>query len=432
MKITEHIEGLIKASLFRNSFVMLAAGFLTGVLGYLFHALVSRRLSVAQYGELQSLISLLTILSVFTSALSYLGIKYATIMAAKNDKISGGNFLRWLRRVVWRLAIWLSLVYVLLCPLLGRYLNLQDWRGLIIVGVAGIFTVLAVADQSVLTGWESFVEVGTVNVFGAAIKLLSGVWIAIYFPRASAVIGGCLMASLMVWWLLRIFTQKKLETSKGNMPDNGWRERYVMGTSLRESGVPIIIYSWLIAVINSIDILMVKHLSSSDMAGYYSALSVLGKIVLWGNLAIVTVVLPRAVAKNYAGERISRKVRVGVYGLIMSIGLLLVGGYYWFPYDLIRIFFGDRYTQFSDVLWLFGVMALVLTLLQLEANFAFARSDWRVSYLLALVIVLMVISAYLLATSITTLVLGMIASLMVGYICVWSLNSLGRRAAHNG
>jgi len=422
MVIVEKVLWLRQVSLCRNSVIMLSASFLTGVLGYLFHALVSRSLSIAQYGELQSLISLVTVLGVFTSAMSYLGIKYAAILARENDKENGWQLLKWLRYRVWQLATWLLLIYLLFSPLLGRYLNLKDMTGLIIVGAAGLFTVLTVSDLSVLTGWESFGEVGVVNVVGAAVKLVAGVTLAYLVPNASIVIGGCLLASLVVWLLLLFFSGRKFSGVINKAHRSEWQKEFFTANNIGKGSVPILAYSLLIALLGSIDILVVRHLVSPDTTGFYGALSVLGKIILWGNLAVITVVLPRAVAKGYVGERISRRALFGAYSLILGISLVVLVFYYWFSSQIVRLFFGDKYMQYSSVLWLFGAMALTLTLLQLEANFAFARNDWRVSYLLLLTVLMIVFYIYVFRDSVRDIVIGNICVVTIGYIGILLLN----------
>ena len=69
---------------------------ISGVLGYLFHFSVSRKLPVSQYGELQSLISILSILGLFSAAISNIVLKYSSIFAGQNDKESNYQFFKYI------------------------------------------------------------------------------------------------------------------------------------------------------------------------------------------------------------------------------------------------------------------------------------------------------------------------------------------------
>lgn len=63
--------GLRNNLFLRNSVISASGSLLAGVFNYLFHFVISRRLSVGQYGELQALFASATILSVFVTAISY-------------------------------------------------------------------------------------------------------------------------------------------------------------------------------------------------------------------------------------------------------------------------------------------------------------------------------------------------------------------------
>lgn len=422
MPAENEVSRVERNSIFHNSIVVLIAGFLAGALGYLFHAIMSRNLSISQYGELQSLISLLTIFTVLTNVFSYVGVKYAAVLARDDDVNSGWQLLKALRQRVRQMSGYLIFVYVLVSPILRFYLDYQDMLGLAMVGIAGVIIFLTISDLGVLTGWECFSQISKVSIVGATVKLMAGVALVLISPTASIVIASCLLANITIWGMLRWFSKRRFRGGMHSMKIGQWKAKYFSGINMRMNNVMIIAYSILIALISSVDILVIRHLLPRDVVGYYGALSVLGKIILWGNLAIITVVLPSAVAKGYDRESVSRRVLVGAYSLIIGLSVAIIVVYYLFPSYVVHIFLGDKYTQFSNTLWLFGVMAFILTLLQFEANFAFAKSDWRVLYLLILVLMMMVGGIYLQQNSIEGVVRAIIVSFSLGYIGVLCLN----------
>lgn len=84
----------------------------SGLLGYAFHFVVSRQISVAQYGELQSLLSTMIIFGVFNSALSYFTIKHTSVFAAHHDFEANREFARYLTSRIFRLTL---IILLILC-----------------------------------------------------------------------------------------------------------------------------------------------------------------------------------------------------------------------------------------------------------------------------------------------------------------------------
>lgn len=78
------INQALKSRYIRDNFIFLIGTLLGGFLGYLFHFFVARKLTVGQYGEMQSVFALVAIAGIFTSGFSYFVIKYSSLFAARN------------------------------------------------------------------------------------------------------------------------------------------------------------------------------------------------------------------------------------------------------------------------------------------------------------------------------------------------------------
>src|SRR3989338_5480931 len=70
----------------RNSAILFGGTMVVNVLNYIFHLIVGRMVSPSAYGEIESLVSLLAIISVPASTLTLVATKYAADMKA------AGNF----------------------------------------------------------------------------------------------------------------------------------------------------------------------------------------------------------------------------------------------------------------------------------------------------------------------------------------------------
>ena len=128
----------------------------SGLLGYAFHFIVSRQISVAQYGELQSLLSFLIIFGVFNSALSYFTIKHTSVFAAHGDREANREFTKYLIPRVFKLTLIILLVYFVASPFLARFLHFSSALGFLVVSLATFFSTMTIIYFEILRGWQKF------------------------------------------------------------------------------------------------------------------------------------------------------------------------------------------------------------------------------------------------------------------------------------
>ena len=111
---------------------------LAGFLGYLFHFLVARKLSVSEYGEMQSVFSLVAMSGVFASGFSYFVIKYSSLFAVKNDYFANNEFISYLNKKILKVAAIVSALLLVFSPLIKDILHLSDIWG-IVAGIIAVF-----------------------------------------------------------------------------------------------------------------------------------------------------------------------------------------------------------------------------------------------------------------------------------------------------
>ena len=113
---------------------------------------------------------------------------------------------------------------------------------------------------------------------------------------------------------------------------------------------------------------------------------------------------------------------MGSYGLIFLISLPALLFYRLFSSLLVNLLFGEKYIVVSQNLWIFGLMALFLSLLTLEANLALARRDYKATYILGGVIALLSLSIFLYHTDLREIIFSVIFSFSLGWVFVLGLN----------
>lgn len=368
----------------KNSGIALIGFLVTGALGYGFQFFVSRRLSVAAYGEFQSLIALLGMLGAVSATLSYFVIAHTSVFAHHQDKDANRQFTSWLtHRLAWPLLIVAAFFAILSFPL-QRTLHLSDpWGAMLIGGAAGL-SISTVIYTGLFNGWQNFLAVHTLGALGALLKLMAAGAILALWPTASAAAAVMLVATAGLWFLSRWWSTRTFQLYAADVPTalSAWRHKYFARRHpVKDIGF-ITAFTFLTLYMQNADVLLVKHLAPAELAGHYSAFNLLGKIILWINLGVVATVLPIAVAQAHGNFPLQRSIRPLAYGILGSCSLGVIGIYMIIPELVITLTVGTKYITYTAALWLVGVMNAFLSLLLLEANFAFARRDAISLYLL--------------------------------------------------
>jgi O-antigen/teichoic acid export membrane protein len=412
-----------KRPFLRDNIVFMGGTAMSGFLGYFFHFVVSRKLSVGQYGELQAIVSLMMIFGVLSSALSYFAIKNSSVFAAHEDRRGQAHFLSFLIQKSKFPILGIFAFYILLLPLLKSLLHLTDYIGLLAVGISILFFLLSVFYINSLQGWKKFLAVGLIATAAAAVKLAGGYILASAYPTASLVSFSILISAILGWFIARYLSRKEWPASGfSSAEENSWREKYFSGESFKKSLISILFFSLALSIAGNLDIILVKNLTSSQTAGYYGALSVLGKIILWLNLSIVGVMFPEACSDGHFGRPAKLKSILGSYELIFLVSFPALLIYYFFPALLVSLLFGQKYILVSGYLWLFGLAALLLSFLTLEANLALARREKKATYILSAVVLILASGIFLFHADIKQVVLSASLSFFIGWLLILALN----------
>lgn len=413
---------MLKSKFLQNNVIVMTGTLVSGILGYAFHFVVSRQISIAQYGELQSLLSAMLIFGVFNSALSYFTIKHTSVFAAHQDFEANREFTRYLTSRIFRLTLLILLILLAASPLLARLLHFSSTLGFLIISLSTFFSTMTVIYFEILRGWQKFLLLSLAGTAMTLVKFVSGSILAFIFHSTEIVSLSFLIASFAGWYLAKKWSRQRIAGKILPQAKTGWKKRYFPETNIRKSAVSIFFFSLMLILASNLDVLLVKYFSSAETAGYYGAFSLLGKIVLWFNFSVVGIMLPEACIDGYSGKRLDKKNLLKSYFLMTLIAFGLIIIYYFIPDFIVNLFFGTKYVLDTQILWLFGLMSFILSILTLEANLSFAKHDFRVIYFLAATVILMIVSLAKYHTNLSEIVLALSTSLFIGYLLILILN----------
>lgn len=375
--------GGLAAALMANNFVALV-----------FTVVFARLLGDDGYGSLGALLAAFTILVVPGSALQATVAREVSVRAAQRADDAAAGVWRWLEGLLIG-TVAIAALSVLLREQISEAVGVeQAWAAAALAPSGALWLALCV-QRGALQGLGRYKAVGLSIAGEASARLILG--IALY-SLGLGVTGAFLGTTLSIV-VVSLALVPPLVGTIGPLHVRSASLR--LRTLLGSAWVPVLAFS-LIAALQNIDILYVKHSASDAAAGSYAAASVAAKAVIWVAIGLGLYLLPEAVRRTYAGQD-ARPVLWRTLALISVVAVPMVLVYAVAAEPVLRLVFGDEFTEAAGAL---PLLALAMSLL--------AAAYLGVQYLLALgrtgFVVLLAIAA--LAE------LGMLAAVGSGLVAV--------------
>lgn len=305
--IDRGIARLAGSIIVRQGALAFAATMILNLGGFAFHAVASRRIGVADYGVLYTLISVGTILAVPANLAAPVIARFAAEFGILHDD-------RHVRRLVLDVARvfgWLALVYVVVAvaamrPIAG-FLQAPIWPGPLVALIGGALLFSGVL-RAVAQGTQDFVGyarscVADGSAKFAGVLVLTALGLGLFGGVVGFLCGAAAGAAAIAATLVARYRRVDDCTIRYD-----WRRIVV-------SGVGSAAITLAGALIGSADVVLIKHFFNADLAGIYAAASLGGKVLLYFVGFVPTVLLPQATERHVRGERTR-------YALLMCVAIL--------------------------------------------------------------------------------------------------------------
>jgi len=366
---------LLRDDMARDSIVMVASTSLAGIFNYLYQLSMGRMLSREQYGVFFSLTSIFAVISVVAGATRTSVAKFTSKYKADGevDRI-GSLWSSSLRRAL--LLGFLSFALAaLLAPLLSRFLR-EDNNWYAIILFSSMLLVFAVpVNWGVLQGVQRFVPLGTTITLLDLLKLVAA---ALMVTLGFGLGGGLLavfvaeaMVFLVTFYLLRGFLHTDCRSShfEGFFSYSGWT----------------LAATFSYAVCTNIDVILARRFFGEAVAGDYSALSVLGRVVLYVPIGVSMAMFPKVSELVESGGRHRFLLHKALlYTLLLSGCVVAVYGL--FGHTVTSVLFGERYDIETASLLKYGLAMLLFAVSGVLMNYLFSLNRARMAACLWLMI----------------------------------------------
>lgn len=354
------INVAIKNPLISGSGVIFLGSLFANPLNFLFNLFMTRNLTVADYGTLASLVSLITLTTIPAGALLPTIIKFAASYFAKNEL----DMVRGLFFKVSKLTIPLGLVvlviFIIFNQQISQFFHIRDSMLILLAGVIVAISFISVPNQPILQAKLAFRFMTFIGASGTLLKLFSGV-VLVYLGFS---IWGAVWAVFFSFIVPYFLSFIKLTF----LFKNGIHTPHISIKKLISYGMPSTIALFALTSFVSTDIILVKHFFSNTDAGLYAGVSLIGRIVFFLTAPIGTVMFPLIVQKHTRKEYYHNYFRLAMLLVIIPSCFIIVL-YYFIPEFILTVSTKKEFVSISSMLWLFGVFSAIYAVLTIITSF---------------------------------------------------------------
>lgn len=349
----------------RQVTIIFVASMVVNVGNYVFHVFMSRSLGPADYGILASLLSVFLIVSVPVGAIQTSVTKYTSHFKAQGqyEKING-----LMSGLIKRLSL-VGLagfgIFTLASGSIASFLHIPSRIPILLVGTSLMLSLLLPTVLGVLQGLQKFNDLASNTILQVFSKLTLGILLVYLGLSVNGALVGYVAAPL-TGFLFALVPLSFLSKQYGTANPLNFSEVY-------KYAFPVLITLLFFMLLTNIDVVLVKHFFTPSQAGYYSAASIVAKVIFYLPGAIGMVMFPRISELYSLSEDTTFILKKSLFytSLICGIAIML---YFLIPSPIVLLLFGKEYLSTVPLIGLFGLsigffsLANVLFLYQLAVH----------------------------------------------------------------
>ena len=366
------VRGWFGDGLVRNTAIYWTASVVVSFVNYLYYPVLGRLMQPADFGEVQTIISIFTQVAVFLQVLSLVGISIIT-------KYSSETKRRQVTDELSRLALMLSLVVfaltILCTPLLVAFFHFSSALPFLVMAAAILISVPLSFANSYLQGHKRFWTLSAGNLMGSVVKLVGAVLFVSLGLRTFGAVGALVCAQLVALtyalWMgtgLRRFVSTNL---KPRMPDIG-----LIRPEIAFAGI-VLVTSITTNLMLSFDILVVKHYFSPVQAGLYTGISIVSNIIYFVMAPMAATMIPnispsKGTVENQKFLRKSLLISLMVGGGVTLVFLLV-------PHLVVGILLGTKFSAYAGYLRGLSLALLMMSVVNLLVYYHIGLRNYLVA-----------------------------------------------------
>ena len=388
---------------------------------YLYQLAMGRLLSVEDYGTLVSLLAFSVIFGLFSQTIYVVVTKYTSSQVASQNMAKINYLWRFFLKKTFLLGVVIYTILLFATPLITTFLNISCIWYPIIAFSSLILTFILYTNLGILRGLERYFSLGFTSALWPFLKLV----FAIGFVKLSmgltggllALFTSCAATFIVTIWLLR------------GLSSTGKKSYAITGIRAYFGFAILALFAY--TVLTNVDVILVKHYMDPVLSGNYSAISTLGKIVLFIPGGVSIVLFPKVSALSEAGTK-HHTVLLTALLLTTFLSGVVVVAYWLFPQFIVDFVYNGKYSIASACLFKYGLAMFFFSISYLLMNYFLSFNQTKIAYPFLSVMILQIVLISILHSSILQVVNVMLLCGVTCLILVSTFYLKTRRLNHSG
>lgn len=371
------LRRVTNSTLIKGSLLMFIGNNVANFGNFLYNLFMGRLLGPEKYGELGAILSIMILISLPLGIFNLLLVKIISSYWGKKEIGAINSILVTLTPHLFFLGLIFTGVLLLSKTFLLDFLNLENFLPIIIVSLSFVLTGPSILARAALTGTLSFSYMTLNSLIETTLKVvISVVLVYLNFQLVGALLGP-IIGGIVVYLL----TLVELKAVLGGVKDlKKWRFERKMFHQF----FSLFLGTLALTAFITVDIILVRHFFPSPIAGEYTALSTIGKIIYFIVGPVITVMFP-VISSRASGGLPYIIPLLGT--LVLSLGLttVVMVVYFLFPQIIIGVLFGSKYFDIIPYLGIFSFFMTIYTINSILTHFLLSISYYRPIYPLFLI-----------------------------------------------
>lgn len=363
-------ERLMVSQLLGGSLVLFAGTMASNFGSYLYHPVMGRMLGPLGYGVLSSIISLTYWLGIPAGVLNLVVVKYTSALKEEKGLESVVDFYNWLHKKLLLFGALFCLTLVLLSSPIASFLHFNSVLPLIFISLAGFLGFFIGINLATFQGFLRFELVSLINILASYLKLLVSIFLVWLGFQVNGAVFSFLAVSTIIFLLSNHFIGRLFGQTKGE-------KKEISGSQVFGYSLPVLVYTITFTSFCTTDILLARHFLTAQDSGFYAALALLGKIIVFASSPIGSVMFPVVSGRTAKGQDCQKVLKFG-FLMVLVVCLVISLAYFLFPGLIIKIPFGDEYLRVAGELKFFAIFLTLFSLCGTMTSYYLASSQTKI------------------------------------------------------
>src|SRR5690349_6835630 len=293
-----------------GSIVMLLGSVLVAAINFGFNVSMARLLGPPLFAQVAAMVTLLMLLSSVSLSFQMVCAKFVARNATLRGKFA---VFRDLWRSAWIVGLAIAVLFVVARQPIAEYLRMPDPRLMIVFALGMAFYTPLGVKRGNLQGLYRFGALSRNYVYEAACKLVMALLMVELGYAVMGVVGAISTSIVAAILLPGPKIESALDTDPGEFIPASFRE-----------AIQAIVFFIGQVIINNIDIILVKHFFTAELAGLYAAVALVGRLLYFAAWSVVSAMFPISAASKEETNKVHVLLLPFMIVLAMSIVFIVI------------------------------------------------------------------------------------------------------------